>query len=439
MCGVQIPKTPENLKLVRKELRVAPITPQDPYPKTFDVYVELPTSILVPKQWARKACPGSVGDSQIGTHACWPFMGSLRGELCQPQAVKAVQEAWRTTGGAMLCLPVGFGKTTCALFLLSNLGAKTAIVVHKEFLMRQWQDRIAQHLPDAIVSKVQGGVCDVSGDIVLVMIQTLVSRKYPPHTFAACKLVIVDEVHHIGAACFSSAMFSLSNAAYTLGLTATPDRQDRLDRVVTWFMGDVAFRLERQNQTSTSVKICKYDTDRYRHDPPNNRRGDICFTSIMSELVNDDIRTKLVADHACALAATGAHVLVLSHRRAHCARIAEECQKKGIQCETYMGGTGTNTVPDTQVIVATYQLTSEGFDCPRLTALVLATPAADVRQSCGRVMRGSSTGQATIVDIVDQWSVCHSMHRKRRLYYERSGFLMNRETSTSTGYSFLSG
>lgn len=211
----------------------------------------------------------------------------------------------------------------------------------------------------------------------------------------------------------------------TLGLTATPGRKDRLERVVEWFMGDIAFQIKRENQAGTAVKVCRYSSPRYSEPPPTNRRGDVCFTSILSELAADERRTRVVADEALALAREGRDVLVLSHRRAHCSEIAQLISRDGVSCATYLGG--DKSVPGTRVIVATYALTSEGFDCPRLTGLVLATPASDVEQSCGRVMRGSSHQSARIVDVLDEWGVCYAQHAKRRGFYRRSGFAMEQQ------------
>ena len=43
--------------------------------------------------------------------------------------------------GGILELPCGFGKTICALKMISDIKKKTLIIVHKEFLMNQWIER----------------------------------------------------------------------------------------------------------------------------------------------------------------------------------------------------------------------------------------------------------------------------------------------------------
>lgn len=307
-----------------------------------------------------------------------------------------------------------------ALYLAAVAKVKTLVLVHKGFLKEQWVERVGQCLPGARVTEIQGDVCDTSGDVVVAMIQTLLSRKPSPETFQDVGLVIADEVHHLGAAAFSQCMWGQC-ARYVLGLSATPTRKDGLSRVVDWMVGPTAFRLQREHQATTEVRVLRFTCAEFDTPPPVNRRGDICFASVIGRLVDNTRRTQVVARQAAALAAEGKDVLVLSHRRQHVADLATAIRGLGVDsCGTYVGG--DKECPDTKVIVATYALTSEGFDLPRLNALVLATPASDVEQSCGRVMRGSATRGAVIVDVVDEWGVCYSQHAKRRAYYKRTGF-----------------
>ena len=332
-----------------------------------------------------------------------------------------------------------------ALYLAAQVKKKTLVLVHKAFLKDQWAERVRQFSPKSTVTTVQGDACDTSGDVVVALIQTLLSRKYDPSVFEPFGLVIADEVgrgcggasaggprnhrshrpcpqvHHLGAAAFSQCMWGQC-AAYTLGLSATPDRKDGLSRVVGWFVGPTAFSLKRENQASTVVKTVRYSCAAYDEPPPVNRRGDVCFPTVISRLTADEARTALVAAEAARLAGEGCDVLVLSHRRQHVADVAAAVRDFGVEAGTYVGG--DKVCPSTQVIVATYALTSEGFDLPRLNALVLATPASDVEQSCGRVMRGSASRGATIVDVVDGWGVCFAQYAKRRGFYKRTGFTL---------------
>jgi superfamily II DNA or RNA helicase len=438
--GVEIPKDadPRILALVRRELHVAPTVLNDPLPKKFKVFVESPTAYVVPLHWARRALePWGVryedkrtpGDAARGDAANISFSGTLRAELRQPEAARAVIEGWKAHGGgAMLCLPVGFGKTTTALYLVGAVKKKTLVIVHKQFLAEQWLERVRQYLPGARTSVIQGADCDTSGDVVVAMIQTLLSRRYDASTFDAFGLTIADECHHIGAAAFSQCMWGQCSPR-TLGLSATPTRKDGLSRVVEWFMGPIAFHVRRENQDTTTVRVVPYSCQAYDEPPPVNRRGDVCFTSIVTRLVGDEARTLLVAREVERLTRRGHDVLVLTHRRQHVVDIAGAVRGLGCDCGTYVGG--DKSCPDTRVVVATYALTSEGFDLPRLNALVLATPSSDVEQSCGRVMRGTTNSGSVVVDIVDRWGVCYSQYAKRRAFYRRTGFVVRDDDSQS--------
>ena len=52
------------------------------------------------------------------------------------------------SGGGLLDVEPGKGKTVMALNIISKLGVKTLVVVHKSFLLNQWKERIEQFLPN---------------------------------------------------------------------------------------------------------------------------------------------------------------------------------------------------------------------------------------------------------------------------------------------------
>lgn len=422
--GAEVPICPEVTAVVTRELVVTPFAPMDPWPKKYKVYAIEKESYVVPLHWAKATWPDArwVDTRGPGAPAHLVFHGELKADLGQVEAVSKVEASWAETGGALMCLGVGQGKTATALYLASRLKTKTLVVVHKTFLKDQWRSRVAQFLPGATVSEVQGDVCDTSGDIVLAMVQTLVSRKYAPSTFESIGLVVVDEAHHWAAKELSHTMLGLC-APYTLALTATPERKDRLERVVSWFLGALAVCIKRDKSAGTVVRHLTYSCPAYQAPPPFNRRGDVDYTGIVTALAENGDRTSTVCQAARDVVQEGHHVLVLSHRRDHCTAIASGLVALGVDAATYLGG--DKTIPETRVIVATFSLTSEGFDCPRLSALVLATPSSNVEQACGRVMRGSARS-AVIVDVVDSWGICFAQAAKRRSFYRKSGFTFDK-------------
>lgn len=89
--------------------------------------------------------------------------------------------------------------TVMALNIISQLKKKTLVVVHKEFLMNQWIERIQQFLPDARIGKLQGTKVDIENkDIVIGMLQSLSMKDYPSNTFDSFGLTISDECFPAG-------------------------------------------------------------------------------------------------------------------------------------------------------------------------------------------------------------------------------------------------
>lgn len=319
-----------------------------------------------------------------------------------------------------------------AVYVACRLGLKTVVVVGKEFLADQWEARIRAHCPDAKITHVRGPNCNVSGDFVIAMLQTLAKRRFSvdnPAVFDDVGLLVVDECQHIGAEKLTMGLVGLA-APYVLGLSATPTRKDGLTRVIHWYVGPTAFAVDRKDQGQVTVRVEKFDHPRFREPPPMNRRGDVCYASLVSVLVGIPERTALIADHAESLSRKGRRVLVLSHRRGHAKDIAAELVRRGVDAATYLGG--DKIAPDAMVTCATFALVSEGYDDARLSALVLATPASDVIQACGRVMRGGGGDDPVIVDVADQFCVCHAQLAKRRRYYKAAGFAMADSTGTPT-------
>ena len=416
--GLESPKDSDISKTVKKELTVSPLTFDQAFPTRFKVYDETATTYVAPQHW--RMPPGVVDARKPGRAVALPFVGALKPELRQPEAARAVMDSLRATGGAVLALATGLGKTSVALWIASQLGAKTVVVVGKEFLAAQWEERIAMHLPTAKVSRVQGKTLDTSGDIVIAMLQTLAKRKHDG-MFEDCQFLIVDEVQHVGAEHFTMGLVGLA-LPMTLGLSATPTRRDGLTRVIHWYLGPLAFGVKRTGQDNVTVRVMTYNHPKYNEPPPLNRRGDLCYTSIVTMLVELDDRTRAIAHEAERLALAGRRVLVLSHRRGHATAIAETLKSSGIDAATYLGG--DKTAPDSSVTCATYALVSEGYDDARLSALVLATPTSDVVQAAGRVMRGGGGSDPVIIDFVDGIGICYAQLAKRKRFYKDTGFVV---------------
>ena len=131
------------------------------------------------------------------------FNGDLREE--QKPIEKIYLDSADKIGGGIISLKCGGGKTVLALHIISMLKKKTIVVVHKDFLMTQWRDRIKQFLPNARIGKIQQNTIDIEDkDIVLSMVQSLSMKEYSEDTFDSFGLAVFDECHHLGAEVFQN-------------------------------------------------------------------------------------------------------------------------------------------------------------------------------------------------------------------------------------------
>jgi superfamily II DNA or RNA helicase len=415
---------------IRTELTVTPKLQGNfvQKPPSFKVYRESPSTIYVPKSYGLKTL--GVPDENTVEHGGTPmtckFSGSLRPEQTAP--VRAFLDAAHDPArrGGVVNMACAAGKTVMALYIMAQLGRKTMVVVHKDFLMQQWRERIAQFLPDARVGTVKAKTLDVDGkDILVASLQSLSMKDYDPRVFMDVGFVVFDECHHMGAEVFSRA-FGKVVSKYTLGLSATLERKDGLTRVFMWHLGDVVYSSAKRAAEDVDVRVLSYFDPDPAYCTEHRLYGDkINFAKMINAVCAHAPRTAAVADAIARLLAREPErrVLVLSERRGHLADIADALKTRGATSAFYCGGMKQEDLKRSevcQIILGTFQMVSEGFDVPGLDTLVLASPKSDVVQSVGRILRDLPSRRRhvpLIVDVADGFSVFERQAVRRRKYY----------------------
>ena len=208
--GYTIPKNEisvEQQKQIRNDLTIKPFvmgSPMNNNQNSFSVYRESQNKMYVPHYYGVEIF-GSPKEYKIseGIDINLEFAGQLRDNQV-PVVETYINHVNKVGfGGGLLELPCAFGKTCLALNIIYRLKKKSFIIVHKEFLMNQWIERIQQFLPKARIGKIQGPIIDIDEkDIVIGMLQSLSMKEYPASTFESFGLTIIDEVHHISSEVF---------------------------------------------------------------------------------------------------------------------------------------------------------------------------------------------------------------------------------------------
>lgn len=367
------------------------------------------------------------------------FVGNLKASTNQIEASdtvysKLVDESNATqrqySGNALHCgilsLPTGYGKTTVALHIMCRLGYKTLIIVHKEFLMNQWVERISHFVPAARIGYIQGPKADVANkDVVIGMLQSLSSKDYDRALFREFGLTIVDETHHICTRMFSKSLLKY-NTKYLLGLSATIERKDGLTNVLHWLMGPVLYQTHRSQKRDVMVTKCDYDCEEYKNEFPLNRTGKANMPQAINQLTESADRNRFIVSLVRTCIDAQRKVLVLTDRRQHCVDILELCKDITIG-GLYIGGMKAEELAESEtkaLIIGTFTLAHEGLDIPALDTLILATPKSDIVQAVGRILRETpgKSNHPLVMDVVDHWGPFKGQYYKRQKYYKSTGF-----------------
>ena len=414
---------------IRKELNVLPFVPKTSMskPHPFPVYRESPKKIYVPRFYGLDTY-GNPDDVTIksGDNIDIEFNGDLRD--FQKPIVKKYVDHVGSSGGGLLEVPCGRGKTVMGLKIISLLKKKTLIIVHKEFLLRQWIERIQQFLPNARVGRIQGEILDIQDkDIVIGMLQSLSMKDYPNSIFSSFGFTLIDECHHIGAEVFSRALFKIVTT-YMLGLSATMDRKDNLTKVFKMFIGPIVYSEKRKGGDDVLVRAINYShEDEEFSEQVYNFKGQVHYSVMIKKLCEFNFRSEFILKVLSDLLKENSEqqIIVLAHNKSLLAYLHDAIKHRNISSVGYyVGGMKEKDLKITEtkkIIIATYAMAEEGLDIKTLTTLVMATPKTDVRQAVGRILRQKHS-KPIIVDIVDQHDIFSRQWLKRKRYYKKQKY-----------------
>ena len=432
----------EQQKQIRNDLTIKPYTgnigANSSNPITYPAYRESDKKFYVPHYYGVEKFdkPKEYKISE-GENIDIEFIGSLRDyqEPVVKKYIDCVTNDGVGGGGGLLELPCAWGKTSASLYIISQLKKKTLVIVHKEFLLNQWVERIQQFLPNARIGKIQGQIIDIENkDIVIGMLQSLSMKEYPTSVFESFGLTIIDEVHHISSQTFSNALFKIITK-YMLGLSATMNRKDGTTRVFKMFLGDVIFKGKRDEERNVEVRAIEYyaEDDDFNH-VITDFRGNVSYSSMISKLCEYNRRSEFIIKVVVNLLNDNPkqQIIVLAHNRNLLKYFHDAIQHRKIATVGYyVGGMKEAALKETenkQVIIATYSMASEGLDIRTLNTLIMATPKTDIQQSVGRILR-EKHNQPIVVDIIDSHEPFKNQWKKRRAFYMKEKYKIMYTTS----------
>ena len=426
----KISKYEDTINIIKKELTVEPfklvsfITKEKS--EQFNVYQENDEYLNIPKHYGLKKFGKPDINKEIkGEKIKTKFNGDLRPK--QKEILEKIIPHLKENDGGVLCLPCAAGKTVLSLYLACLFKVKTLVIVHKTFLLNQWKER-AEQFTNANIGIIQQNKIDIDGkDIVIGMLQSIAKDKYDSNIFRDFGMVIFDEAHHAPSQYFSKAL-PLIASKITIGLSATPKRADRLEKILYWYFGDIMYKAEVEENSKVLVNIINYNITHEKFKEFKLRTGDINRAKTINKLVTIGRRNKFIIDTMEeVLQEDSRKILVLSDRIEHLDLLKKRLDEKQIaSSDFYIGGMKQKALKiaeNAQVIFASYGMASEALDIPDLNTLFMVTSRREVEQAVGRVIRKIIPNvRPLIYDFTDQLPSFVRQGYHRRKLYKKMGF-----------------
>lgn len=320
--------------------------------------------------------------------------------------------------------------TVLSLYIASLYKVKTLVMVHKSFLLNQWKSR-AEEFTNANVGILQQNKIDVKDkQIVIGMLQSIAKDKYDPEIFKDFGLVIFDEAHHAPSKYFSRAL-PIINCKRTLALSATPNRSDKLEKVLYWYFGDILYKQPTETLNTVLIKMIKFDSkDPTFKEYRTNYGKDVNRPKTINKLTEMISRNKLIIKIIKELVNEQERkLLILSDRIEHLHLLHDSILAlKTTTCSYYIGGMKQKDLDkstEAQVIFATYSMAQEALDIPELNTLLMVTPRKEIEQAVGRITRKKDHPvQPTVIDIIDQLPSFDRQSKHRKKFYVKKDFKM---------------
>ena len=375
------------------------------------------------------------------------FNGTLR-----PEQVPAADALLEHDIG-VLSATTAFGKTVVGAYLIGERRVNTLILVHSSALLEQWKTSLEQFLdireplPEQPkrrgrkkrlehIGQIGAGKHTRSGIIDIAIMQSLFEgdEKDVKPFAAEYGMVLCDECHHIAAFTFEKILREVK-ARYVYGLSATPVRQDGHQPIIFMQCGPVRYLVDVKSQAEKRA-FSHYVIPRFtRARLPAARK----IQDIYAGIIGNEARTNQIISDAVRLIAEGRTPLLLTERKEHAMRLAEELHGKAEHIFLLLGSgkqkekreklAALRVVPtgESLAVVATGKYIGEGFDEPRLDTILLTMPISwkgTLAQYAGRLHRNYEGKQEVrIYDYVDvHIPALERMYHKRLRGYPELGY-----------------
>lgn len=341
----------------------------------------------------------------------------------------------------------GSGKTIIGLYIIGVLQRKTLIIVPSLKIQNEWKSKISKVLknPDGTdlteeqIGILNGSKKKLGGIIDIALYQSLHTYPDLDEVLQRYGTVIVDECHRAAASTFAGILERVPGR-YRYGMSATPYRQDGLEKSLDLQLGPIRASFTAKQQAG------KQNFNRFyvpRNTPFLAEDIESCSLQECIELLCESpIRNQMILDDVREAYKSGKHILILSQRIKHVRWLYEHLSTYTDRIVMNIGGQNSAQQKAVQkkmeelkelpageglILVGTASSIGEGFDFPSLDTLFLTTPYSgenSITQFAGRLHRDyPGKRKVEIYDYVDiQVPIVRGMYYKRKKIYKKLGY-----------------
>ena len=346
----------------------------------------------------------------------------------QKAALKALEQMRDNSETiALLYHATGTGKTTTAVLDAKRCGGRVLFIAHTQELVDQATKRFRELWVNTTVGRYCEAIKQPRAHVVCASVQSVALHleEFKDDDF---DYLIVDEAHHAAADTYQKVL-AYFKPAFTLGLTATPERAD--DKSILEIFKNTAHKLDIQ----TAVEIGELVPVRCIRIHTNIDLTKVRFNSVQYNIRDLESkiyvpeRNKLIVDTWMQYVKDKRSVVFCASVK-HAEQIAELFRAQGIQAAAVYGGMKKSERMEFQEkfvnreiqVLCACDLLNEGWDCPEIEVLFMARPTMSkvlYTQQLGRGMRLYAGKESLMVfDFVDnasQYNAPYSLHRLFRL------------------------
>ena len=349
-------------------------------------------------------------------------------------ALQAMRDRHETI--ALLYHATGTGKTVTAVMDAKRCGGRTLFLAHTQELVNQAADAFRNLWPEVTVGRYMEAIKEPDAHVVCGSVQS-VALHLEDFREDAFSYLIVDEAHHAAADTYQK-ILAYFHPAFTLGLTATPERTDD-NRAILDIFKNTAHKLDIR----TAVEIGELVPIRCIRIHTNIDLTRVRFNSVQYNIRDLESkiyvpeRNQLIVDTWLQYVRDKRTVVFCASVR-HAEQIAELFRRVGVSAAAVSGGMKSAERREFQdrfvrreiLVLCACDLLNEGWDCPEIEVLFMARPTMSrvlYIQQLGRGMRLFPGKESLMVfDFVDnasQYNMPQSLHRLFKLKEYRPGQL----------------